>query len=228
MPHSGHDARAASVDHGGAAVEHIGPVAERHVALSLAAHQSIYQLFRRQGFAGQGRFLHLQTVGFQNAAVGGHRIAGLEADDIPNDQVLAFHGDHDAVADDPGCFRRHLHQSGHGRFRLAFLNKAHDRVDDDDGQDHKDIGEGAESEVSAGLQDRNDDLHQRRSQQHQDHRIRDGVQEFSPDGALFLFLQTVLSVLLQSCRSLRGTQTQIGGFELPKYCFPVFQIVFHC
>ena len=60
--------------------------------------------------------------------------------------------------------------------------------------------------MPSGLKYRDDDLHQRRSQQHKDHRVSDRVQKLPPQRTFFLLLQHILPVLPQPFRSLRRVQ----------------------
>jgi len=49
-----------------------------------------------KAFTGEGGFFDAQVDGFEQAQVGGDKIAGFEEDDIAGDEVAA--GDGDAVA----------------------------------------------------------------------------------------------------------------------------------
>ena len=210
----GDHSRAASVNHGGPAVEHILSVAERDVVAALIAHEDIDELLHRAGFTGQGGLLRLQAVGLQHAAVGGHGIARFKADDVAHYQILALDGDQLTVAKHAGSVGGHLLQRFHGGLGLALLHDGHDGVDNDDRQDDKHIREGAERKVPLGLQDRDDNLHHGRSQQDHDHRVCERLEDLLPHRGLFRPDQDVFPVLLQPCGGLPGAQALLGAFQL--------------
>ena len=223
-----HNTHSAAVDHGRTAVKHIRAVAQRYRVLSLRAHQDVHQLICRQSFARESCLFRLQAVGFQNAAVRRHGVTGLEADDISDHKIFAFHDNNLAVPHDFGGIRRHLHQRSHRRLRLILLHKAHNRIDDDNRQNDEHIRKGSEGKGPMAFQDRHNNLNQRRAKQHQDHGIHDGIQKLPEGGSLFLLGQKVFSLLLKPYGRLLRGQSLLCGSKLLQYFFFTLKIVFHC
>ena len=114
----------------GAAEDHVVAVAERGLVVDRPR-----VLGNRQAFAGQRRFRRLQRRRFDQARVGGNRVAFFDQDEIARDHFGGGNRPPLAAADDPGASRRHGAQRRDGRFGARLLQVADGRVEQHDGKD---------------------------------------------------------------------------------------------
>ncbi len=136
----GYDELAPAIGHDGAHVEHVGAVADRRI-LALGNGQ---RLLNWLGLAGESGLLDLQAHVLQQAAVGGHEVAGLQDDDVAGHKIDRGDFLDLAVAADADGGNGQLLERGHGLLCPVFLAEAQGGVQEDDGHDHNCVGELAE------------------------------------------------------------------------------------
>ena len=81
----------------------------------------------------------------------------------------------------------HLHQSFHGGFRFTLLHKAHDRVDDNDHKDNKNIGKIFDAGFSSRFQHGYNSLNESGNKEHDDHGVLKGINKFFEKTVFFGF-----------------------------------------
>ena len=155
---------AASVHYCGTHVNHVLAVAQRNVLLALQL-QKAHQLVDRHRLSCQGRLLNLHAGTFDDTSVGRHRVARLQHHDIARNQLFALERNHLAIAHHLAGCRRNLLQGRDSRFRLALLDYAQHRVDDNHGHDDDNVRKGLSL---IGRRNTRDDS---RYDQDDDHRI---------------------------------------------------------
>jgi hypothetical protein len=117
--------------HVGAGVGHVAPVRQG----GIGRHDQGGLLVRRQGFAGQGRFHQAQFLAVHQAQVGGHLVAGAEPHHVPRHQPDRVHAPPLPLAQHRD-FRGHRPRQGRqGGFRPAFLDEAHQGIDQHHAED---------------------------------------------------------------------------------------------
>ena len=140
----------------------------------------------RRALSGEPRLLDLQRRRHQDPAVRRHLVAGLEADDVPGDQVLGRDLDDLAVALDAGGDDQHLPQRGDALGGLALLVQAHHGVEH---------GQAEDDQPGRDVLER-DDADDGRSDQDQLHQVAVLAQKRPPGGLLRLLGQLVRPVPL--------------------------------
>ena len=80
----------------------------------------------------------------------GTLLPGVQHDDVARHQPFGRDGAARAVAEHRGDRRQHLPDRVHGLFRLAFLDEADDRIDQDDGEDDRRVDGVAEKRGDHG------------------------------------------------------------------------------
>ena len=84
---------------------------------------------------GQRRLLNAQVLGFEDAGIGRHLVAGLQQDHVPRHDLLGRQRAPLTDAQHARFEREHVADRLERPFRLALLNEADDRVDQDDAED---------------------------------------------------------------------------------------------
>ena len=212
---------AAAVSHAGTHVDHVLPVAQRHVLRLRGQVDRVDELRHRHRLARERRFLDLETGALDQPPVGRHRISRLQQHHVAHHQLLAAHDLHLAVAQHLGGRRRHLLQRLDGALGLVLLIHAQHGVDQHHGQDDDDVGE------ALALHHRQHAADQRRRQQDQDHRIRHLHEEALDEGILLRLGELVPAVGRKPLLRLRSGQAlaaTVGLFQRP---FHVLAIEFH-
>ena len=221
------DGAAAAVNDGGTGIHHIFAVAERHVFLPLLEIQRFDQLCDGDAFTGQRGFLELHGMTFEDPAVGGHGVAGLQYDDVADHEVFALDRDDLAVAQHVRRGGGHLHERFHRGLGLAFLNETHDGVDDDNGENDEDVGEFRKLKLAARLYHGDHGLNGGGNKKHNNHGVGERFDCLLEQAVLFGFLELVLAVFFQPFLRLGGRKTGFaavyGGKNLVGFC----QIILH-
>ena len=210
-----------AIGHGAAHIDHVFPVAQRDILCALRKIDDVDKLGHGDGFAGEGGFLHLQAGAFQNAAVCGDGIAGLQQNDITHHQILAVDGDGLAVPQHPGGGGRHLLQRLDGLFRLVFLINAQDCVDDDHRQNDDHIGEALVLHHGQNAADGGG------RQQDEDHGVGHLLKKAQDQGLSLFRLQAVLSVFLQPPAGFLRGEALFRGFQRLQHGLLLTAIVLH-
>ena len=149
-PHLGAHARGGDdslpmpVGRGGAAEDHVVPIAERHV---LGDHGGI--LRDRQALAGECSLRRLQGGGLDQPAIGRNGVAFLDEDDVARDDLRRGDASPLAASDHGGISRRHRAKCRDGSLGTRLLHIAHGRVQEHDGKD----GDGFVGEGRVALHD---------------------------------------------------------------------------
>jgi hypothetical protein len=107
----GDDQLAAAAGDRGVHEDHVLAVAEWHVG----PVDRVGAFTRRLALAGERRLLDLEVVGQQQAAVGGHAVAGLDQHDVARHQLAGGHVGQLAVAAHPGLRHQHLRSASSDR-----------------------------------------------------------------------------------------------------------------
>ena len=153
----------------------------------LAPRQRLGGFLHGVGFAGERRLHHLEPRRLQQAQIRRYQVARLQQHDVARYQCFGGDLQHLSVTPHPGCRRGQFFQCRHGFFRTVFLDEADDRVEQDDDRD----GDGV-----LGIADRAGN--HGGGEQHQDHEVRELVEENAPHRAPFGFGQRVRAVALQT------------------------------
>ena len=119
-----------SVCRGGSAEDHVVPIAQRHF---LDDRRGV--LGDRKTLASQCGFRGLQCGGFDQAPVGGDRVAFLDQHDVARHYLDSRYAPAFAAANHRGISRGHRAEGGECRLRTPLLHIAHRRVQQDDGED---------------------------------------------------------------------------------------------
>ena len=130
------------------------------------------------GLAGERGLLDLHGGALEHAAVGGHRVAGLEQDHVARDELGGVQHDQLAVAHDLGLGGAHLLKGREGLLALGLLDDAERGVDDDDRHDDDDVGE-----VDLALDGAGHGADDGRHDEHDDHRVGHLLEEADPQRA---------------------------------------------
>ena len=179
---------AAAIDHGGAHVDHVLPVAQGHILRVILQIQDVNEFGHRHRLAGKGGLLHLHAGALQHAAVRRNGVAGLQQHHIAHHQFLAADGDGLAVPQHLTGGGSHLLQGLDGLFRLALLIHAQHGVDDDHKQNNDYVGKAL---VLHHCQNGADGSGH---QQDNDHRVRHLLEKPFDQGILLGFRQLVSAV----------------------------------
>ena len=129
-----------AVGHRAAHVDHVFPVAQGDVS-GAAELQGFGEFGHRDALAGEGGFLGLETGTFQQAAVGGDGVAGLQQHHVAHHQLFAGKHGHPPLPQHPGGGGGHGLEGLDGLLGLAFLIDAQGGVYDDHRQDDDHIGQ---------------------------------------------------------------------------------------
>ena len=152
--------------------------------------------------AGEGALVHFQGVVMQNAAVGHHHIPRLQLHNIAGDDLGG--GDHQplSVPKHPGGGGGHGLQALQGFFRLAVLDGAQHRVEDQHRKDDNGALHiaGQHGDHSGG----NENHHQQ---------VLELLQEHLPHRLLFLLPQRVGAESLQPLLSLTGSEALLPALH---------------
>ena len=174
-------------------VRHVDPVTEWHVL----AGDRVEALGHGCALAGESGLFDLQRRRHQDPSVGRHLVAGLEADDVPGNQLFGRDLDALAVTADARRHDQHLPQRGDALGGLALLVQTHHGVDHRQAEDHqpgRDVLQG-------------DDADDRRPDQHQLHQVAVLAEEGPPARLLGLLGQLVRTVPLPTLDNLGRAQT---------------------
>ena len=212
---------AAAIDHGGAHVGHVLPVAQRHVLLPPPQGDEVDELAHRDALAGEGRLLDLHGGAVKNAAVGGHRVPRLQNHHVAHDQILTLDRDDVALSQHLAGGGGHLLQGLDGLLGLVLLVHAQHRVDDDHEEDDEHIRK-ALAAVAGGQ-----GADEGGRQQDQNHGVRHLGKELLDDRFLFGFLELVLPVCGQALFGLRRAQALGTAAGLGKDRLDRFTVVLH-
>ena len=189
----GDDGATPAIDHGGAHVAHIFPVAQGHIPLGA---DGLGGLIHRDALAGEGGFLDFQGGGLQQPTIGGHGVSGLQQHHISGHQVGAVqHGDL-AVPQHLAGGGGHGLQGLNGGLGLALLHHAQNGVQQHHRQDDDNLRQLLPGE------DAGNGGHCGGGHQNQQHRVLQLLQKTLEVGDLLGLLQAVGAVLLQARGSL--------------------------
>ncbi len=192
-----HEGRRAT-RHAGVHEDHVDAIAQRRLGI----RQRGYVLGNRQGFAGEGRLVHLEGGGGDETPVGGNEVAGLDRDDVARHQLLRRHLHQLAPALDARPDDHHLLERCHRGRSLALLGHAHGRVEHGQPDEHQAGGvllHGPDADDAGHQQD---DLHE----------VLVLAQEDLPAGLLLAFRELVRAVLVTPGGDLAGRETGLGVY----------------
>ena len=201
---AGDHGAAAAVHHGGAHVDHVLTVAQRH----FVTLEGIGFLLDRHAFAGEGSFLNLEAGALDDAGIRRHRVAGFQMDHVAGHQFLALEEVQLAVAHYLGGGGSHGLESLDGFLSLALLHNAHHSVQDDDRQNDEHI-----SQAFAGV-NRGHRAQGGSHQQHDDHGIGQLAQEPLHQRGLLALGQLVGAVLFKTGGGFLRAQALSGHAQL--------------
>ncbi len=146
LPARGHDhARAAAVGNQGAGVGHRGAIAQRG-----ACGNRPGPLVDRLGLAGQCRLLQQEAARADQAKVRRHLVARLQDDDVAGHQLLGGDPGPLPLPQHERLGREHLADRIQCPLGPALLDEAHDRIDQNDAQDHRGVDPFAEPRGDQG------------------------------------------------------------------------------
>ena len=208
-----------SVGNDGAHVHHVLPVAQGNLSV-LSGCQRLALLLHVRGFTCQGCFLRLHGCAFHNPGVRGHRVSGLQDQQITPDHFIRVDGFQVPAADHLCCGSRHLLQCLNRGFRFTLLVNTQAGVDHNHRQDDNGIGQ-----ALTGIQCR-DGAYHRRDDQYDSHGILQFPEELPEQAFLFAFLQLVVSVPGKPCSGFFFAQAFHGGTRFSQYGFLVLKIWF--
>jgi len=215
-----HDRFSAAVNDGTTHEHHIFPIAERDVAV-LSGGKRLIGFGDRHGFARQRRFLDFHACTFDDARIRRDRVSRFENDDIPRDELLAFHGHLMSAADDLGGRGGDFLEGFDRLFRFAFLDHTEHRVDDDDCHDDDDIRR------ELIFHDRHNARDHGGDDQNDRHGLRKLLEKPMQKRFLLALDKLVLTVLRKSCLRIGFRQSVGGGGEPSHHVGRAFQILFH-
>ena len=152
-PGGHHHRLAGSRRDAGAHEYHVRAVAERYVALLQRGHP----LGHRRGLTGQSGLDALEGRRVQQPGVGRDQVAGFQHDDVTDDDVCSGNRSDLAVAPYLGLGRGHALERRDRFLGLELLDKADDRVEDDDGEDGEGIHQLTEQPGDGGRGNQNPD-----------------------------------------------------------------------
>ena len=161
--------------------DHVGAVAERHLAVD-----------HRVGFVDVGRlarqraFVDLQRIVMDNASVGDCHVPCLEDDDVAGNDLFGVDFNFLSVADDLGGRRRQGFEAFQRLFRLDVLHGAENGV-------HRDNGENDDGALEIAREDRDD----RRGNQNQHQQVGKLPQKDLQNRFLLALGEDVFAVLTQ-------------------------------
>ena len=211
----GDDGAATAIDHGGAHVAHVLPVAQGDIALG---GDSLGGLIHRDALAGEGGLLHFQGGRLQQTAVGGDSVPGLQDHHIPGHQVGAGkHGDL-AVPQHLAGGGGHGLEGLNGGLGLTLLHHAQYGVEQHHHQDDEHLRKTLVGE------DAGDSGHGGGGQQDQQHGVLQLLHKALEIGDLPGLLQAVGAVLCQAGGSLRPAQAPGRAAPGGKHFFSGLQI----
>ncbi len=111
--------------------EHVVTVSQRDLGL----RQGFYRLGDRRRFAGQRGFLRLEAGRIDETRISRDPIARLDLDEVAGNQLAGGERHEHAVTNDPRSDDCHVFERLQRALGPIFLNKAENRVQDDDGND---------------------------------------------------------------------------------------------
>lgn len=154
----------------GALEGHVGAVAQRAHVFGC---QGFGLLGHGDGFAREGRFIHLQLRNLDESQVGRDLVAGFQQHDVAGHQHGGRNHLHRTAAQHGGVRRRQLAQRRHGLVGAPSLHKADDGVEHHDDEDHQCVGDLTHQARDDGS-----------AQQHQHHEVLELVGQQAPPGAV--------------------------------------------
>ena len=155
----------------------------------------------------------LHGSALDDAAVGGHGVAGLKHHDVTGDELRRRNQDLAAVTNDLGLRGAHLLQGREGVLGLVLLHHAEHGVEHDDEHDDEDV-----SEVRLALGHARHGRDDGRDDEHDDHRVGHHGEEALPQRVILGFLQLVWSVHPKPRLGFGGSDACCGiGLDLGKY-----------
>ena len=179
-------------------------------------------LLHRHTLAGEGGLLGLQAGALDDAAVGGHGVAGLQDDDVAGDQLVAAEHDHLSVPQHLAGCRRHLLEGLNGLLRLALLVHAQHGVDEHHDQDDEHIREALAGVGGGDAGDR------RGHQQNNDHGVAQLLEEALEQGDFLSLGQLVGAILLQPAAGLLACQPGLRALQVLQYPVGGLLVEVHC
>ena len=199
----GHDDGASvAIDHDRAHVAHVLAIAQGHVAGLGVGLQRARALDHRHALTRERCLLDLERRALDQAAVGGHGVAGLKDHDVARHELGAQHLDDLPVTHDTRLRGGHLLKRRQRLLGLGLLDHAEHGVEHDDEQDDDDVGKVVRPLGHAGQ-----GAHHRGDEQHDDHGVGKLRQEAAPHRHLLALLELVQAKLGQAVRGLAGAQT---------------------
>jgi len=155
-------------------------------------------------------------MGFEEADIGGHHVAGFQQHHVAGHEVGGGHGHGVVFAQHHGPVGRHLLQGLHRLIGPVLLQKADDGVEQHDGQDN--VGR-----FFLANQHRNPG----RRQQHQNHDVGQLVEQQLPNGFLLRVCQAVGAVRSQSLPGRALVEASGGGAQRQGHVGYRGKVVFH-
>lgn len=165
-----HQPARAAMGGGGALEGHVGAVAQ---CAHVLGGQGLGLFGDGDGFAREGRFVHLQLRNVDEPQVGRDLVARLQQHDVARHEHGGRHHLHQPAAQHGGVGRRQLAQRRHGLVGAPGLHKADNGVEHHDDEDHQRV-------CDLTHQPRDD----RCAQQHQHHEVLELVGQQTPPGAV--------------------------------------------
>ena len=203
----GDEGLAPSVDHGGAHIAQILPVSQRYLLLTGGQTQSLHHLVDGDAFAGEGGLLDFQAGAFQQTAVGGDAVAGLQDHHVAGNQLIAVKGSLFSVPQHLTGGGGHGLERFNGGLGLALLHHPQHRV-----QQHHDQDDEHLRQTLLG-HEAGDGGHTGCNQQDNQHGVLQLGQEPLQKGGLFPVLQLVGAEFFKTLPGLLGGKTFRAGIQ---------------
>ncbi len=159
------DAGGRAVVHQGRRVRHVGAVGEHGVG-----RQRVGALLDRQRLAGQRGLGHAQLAHLEQPQVGRHLVARSQQDDVSGHQLARVDALALPAAQHGGLGGQRARQRLERTQRLALLDEADHRVEEDHAEDHRRIGIRADRQLDDGGHQQDVDQHLVKLQQEAQHR----------------------------------------------------------
>ena len=195
------DAARASAHAEGAQMRRIRARGER------GARDDAIPLSDRLALPGEHGFVAAEVLGVQHAAIGGDPVPLLQFDDVPHDKRLRVRPDDPPVPHDFRLARREFFQLGDGGIGAVLLEKADDRIEQDDRKQNDGVGELRFIPRRDGKSRRE----RRGNDENDGHEIGELCEKEKQLALFFALRKGIRAVLSQPARRLRRGQTTLAA-----------------
>ena len=158
--------------------------------------QGLGRLLRRLGLAREGCLVDAQRPRPEQPQVRRYDVPGIEPDQIAGHHLRRRDEDGLSAPHDACRWAGHPPEGGERLFRAIFLDEPHDPVEDDDREDDERVLEVSQDRRDAGGRE-----------QHDDHRVRELLEEQDPGRLRTSLGQLVAAVLEETPSGVRHRQT---------------------